>query len=138
MINLFQLRGGHLLADLPGYGYAKTPKSTQNLWRKNIARFLQNPKIGCVVLVADARRGLGDNDFALLQLVRHSPALVLLNKADKLNRADIRKQTQNTLAQLGGESAKNAVIPFSATQKTGADETRKNLAKLMNPPANSQ
>ena len=117
MINLFQLRGGNLLADLPGYGYAKVPREEQKEWGAKITRFLCGPKIGGVVLVADARRGLMASDFSLLALAEGLPALVLLNKSDKLNRAQIRQCAEKTRQTLAAISPQIAAEPFSALKK---------------------
>lgn len=138
MINLFQLRGGHLLADLPGYGYAKVSRPEQNVWRDKIPRFLRGPKIGGVVLVADARRGLLENDFALLSLAQNAPALVLLNKSDKLNRAEMRRCADNTRRALDAFSVNIAAQPFSALKKTGAKEARAAIAAFVCAPQTPQ
>ncbi|MBE8158718.1 MAG: ribosome biogenesis GTP-binding protein YsxC, partial [Betaproteobacteria bacterium] len=136
MINLFQLRGGNVLADLPGYGYAKVARAEQKMWGEKISLFLREPEVGGVVLVADARRGLMENDFSLLALAAHLPALVLLNKSDKLNRADMRQCAEKTRRALG-DFSQIAVLPFSALKKTGTAEARAAVAALLNPRGNN-
>jgi hypothetical protein len=55
-INFFRLRGGALLADLPGYGYAAVPRPLKEHWQQFLARYLATRQslIG-LVLVVDAR-----------------------------------------------------------------------------------
>ena len=58
-INFFRLRGGALLADLPGYGYAAVPRELKRHWQRFLARYLATRQslVG-LVLVVDARHGL--------------------------------------------------------------------------------
>src|SRR5438477_551475 len=60
-INFFRLRGGALLADLPGYGYAAVPQALKRHWKEFLARYLATRQslVG-LVLVVDARHGLSD------------------------------------------------------------------------------
>src|SRR5437764_10447715 len=39
-INFFRLRGGALLADLPGYGYAAVPRDLKEHWQRFLTRYL--------------------------------------------------------------------------------------------------
>src|SRR5438045_7354679 len=39
-INFFRLRGGALLADLPGYGFAAVPKALKQHWQGFLARYV--------------------------------------------------------------------------------------------------
>src|SRR5262249_55491756 len=66
-INFFRLRGGALLADLPGYGYAAVPKALKRHWQGFLARYVASRQslVG-LVLIVDARHGLSDLDRALL------------------------------------------------------------------------
>ena len=66
MINLFQLAGGAVLADLPGYGYAKISHTERASWGGacgSIFAFSENLWHGIIV---DCRRGLGNLDLLLL------------------------------------------------------------------------
>jgi len=40
-INLFRLAGGGILADLPGYGYAKVPEALRRHWEATLSAYLQ-------------------------------------------------------------------------------------------------
>ena len=85
-INFFRLRGGALLADLPGYGYAAVPRQLKDHWQQFLARYLATRQslVG-LVLVVDARHGLADLDRALLSgyLTSSRPVLLLATKMDK-------------------------------------------------------
>ena len=124
MINLFQLAGGAVLADLPGYGYAKISHTERASWAAPVDRFLRSPKICGMVIIVDCRRGLGNLDLLLLDGFVARPVLVILSKADKINREKLilaQREAEKTLSEL---SPSAVVLPFSATKKTGVDKAR--------------
>ena len=92
-INFFRLRGGALLADLPGYGYAAVPRALKRHWQDFLARYLATRQslVG-LALVVDARHGLSDLDRDLLAgyLPSGRPVLVLATKMDKFAAAGQR------------------------------------------------
>ena len=129
-INLFELTNGHLLADLPGYGYASVSQDERRPWGARIGQFLRAPQIAGAVLVVDCRRGLDQRDIAFLQMLDAAPALLLLNKTDKLNRSQTRKCLEDTRLILA-DFPQAQVIAFSALKKTGAQEARKIIAGFL-------
>src|SRR4051812_23253764 len=52
-INVFRLKSGALLADLPGYGYAAVPKALKRHWQSFLARYVATRQtlIGLIVVV---------------------------------------------------------------------------------------
>jgi GTP-binding protein len=132
-INLFELgpRTGAdtLFADLPGYGYAAVARGAKLRWQQVMAQYLEvRRSLEGVVLMVDARLGFTDLDRRLLSFV--SPRvgngsvklLVLLTKADKLNRKEARQALEVAQAELGDMTTDEAdvgVTLFSALDKTG-------------------
>jgi GTP-binding protein len=121
-----------LLADLPGYGYAAVERSAKLRWQQVMAEYLQwRRSLHGVVLMVDARLGLTDLDQRLLALVAPRVAtgevrlLVLLTKADKLNRREAQaalRSAQEALAPLatqGEGQADIGVTLFSALEREG-------------------
>ncbi len=89
-INLFRLAGGGILADLPGYGYAKVPEALRRHWEATLSAYLQTRASLCgLALVMDARHPLTERDELMLGWFRPTgrPIHVLLTKADKLTRS---------------------------------------------------
>lgn len=76
-------------------------------WGKDLAQYFdQRQSLVGLVLVMDARHPLKDNDWLLLEACaeRSLPALVLLTKADKLNRNDqinLLRQVRQRLTEGG-------------------------------------
>jgi GTP-binding protein len=128
-INLFALgKQGitdAILADLPGYGYAAVPKQDKLRWQQVMANYLvTRENLRAVVLMCDPRQGLTELDDILLEVIRPRVEqglkfLLLLTKADKLNRSDGAKALSIARLQAGG----GAVKLFSALKKQGVEET---------------
>ena len=132
-INLFALGAREapdaLLADLPGYGYAAVERGAKLRWQAVMAQYLaRRESLAAVVLLVDSRLGFTDLDLRLLDLVAPRVAtgelalLVLLTKADKLNRreADAALRTaEGLLAGIATEEAQIAVTLFSALTRQG-------------------
>jgi GTP-binding protein len=128
-INLFALgKQGvtdAVLADLPGYGYAAVPMQDKLRWQQVMASYLvTRENLRAVVLMCDPRQGLTELDDILLEVIRPRVEqglkfLLLLTKADKLNRNDAAKSLSIARLQAGGGEVKL----FSALNKQGVEET---------------
>ena len=127
-INLFALgKQGvtdAVLADLPGYGYAAVPKADKIRWQQVMANYLvTRENLTGVVMLVDPRHGLTELDEILLEVIRPRVEeglkfLVLLTKADKLNRAEANKALSIARLQTAGGEVKL----FSALKKQGVEE----------------
>ena len=122
--NIFQLPGGQLLADLPGYGYAAVAKKEREQWQEKLPRFLMSPNIRCAVLAVDCRRGVQPRDVLFLQMVAR-PSLLLLNKSDKLGRTAMRQCMRESESALRDLSCPATLLEFSSLKKIGAEEARR-------------
>ena len=132
---LFGLPGGAIVADLPGYGYAAVPKAVKRAWQDVLATYVATrPSLVALSLVVDARHGLKPLDFALLDgfLPSGRPVMVLATKSDKLSRNEAARASAAIRGQLAerypGQASNVAVIPFSATARTGLLEADAILA----------
>jgi GTP-binding protein len=135
-INLFALGPRDvpeaLWADLPGYGYAAVERAAKLRWQKVMADYLAvRRNLTGVVQMVDARHGLTALDEQLLDFVAPRVAtgevglLVLLTKADKLNRKEataILHATQDRLGTFATEQSDVGVALFSALNRQGLDD----------------
>ncbi len=138
-INLFALgRQGAtdaVLADLPGYGYAAVPKQDKIRWQQVMANYLvTRVNLMGIVLLCDPRHGLTELDDILLEVVRPRVEqglkfLLLLTKADKLNRSEAAKALSIARLQAGGGEVKL----FSALKKQGVEEAAVLLSQWAHP-----
>jgi GTP-binding protein len=138
-INLFTLgKQGvtdAVLADLPGYGYAAVPKQDKLRWQQVMANYLvTRENLRGIVLMCDPRHGMTELDEILLEVIRPRVEeglkfLVLLTKADKLNRSEGTKALSIARLQAGGGEVKL----FSALKKQGVDEVAQLLYDWAHP-----
>jgi GTP-binding protein len=93
-INFFLLDERIVVADLPGYGFARVPKSIQAQWKGLVEAFLAGPSaLRLVAVLVDARRGVQAEDRQLLEYLAamRRSAVLVATKIDKLTRSQ-RKQ----------------------------------------------
>ena len=138
-INLFSLGKQGItdavLADLPGYGYAAVPKADKIRWQEVMANYLMTREnLKGVVMLCDPRHGLTELDDILLEVIRPRVEagmqfLVLLTKADKLNRSEANKALSIARLQAGGGDVKL----FSALKRQGVGETALRLWQWTHP-----
>jgi GTP-binding protein EngB required for normal cell division len=71
-----------------------------------------------LVLIVDSRRGLGEQDAAMLEwvLARDRQAHVLLTKADKLNRRDSQRVLQGNQGTACADTAVTAQLVLRACE----------------------
>ncbi len=135
-INLFALgpkdAPDALFADLPGYGYAAVARGAKLRWQQVMADYLEMRRsLSGIVLMIDSRLGATDLDRRLLAFIAPRIAngavrlLVLLTKADKLNRREAQASLaamQGVLGEFATDEADVGVALFSALDKTGLDD----------------
>jgi GTP-binding protein len=151
-VNLFELgpkeAADALLADLPGYGYAKVERAAKLRWQEVMAEYLQvRRNLTGVVQMIDSRHGFTDLDRQLLGFIAprvgtgEVKLLVLLTKADKLNRkesAQALRDAQAVLADVATDDADVGVTLFSGLNKTGVEDVAQMLRSwvpVVAPPA---
>ena len=86
--NFFRIDERILFVDLPGYGYAKAPKSVSREWQEVVTSYLlEREVLALSIVLIDARRGWMDLDLQLKQWLEfhRKPYVVAATKVDKLN-----------------------------------------------------
>lgn len=151
-INLFHVgpraAPDQIWTDLPGYGYAAVERTAKLRWQEVMANYLAlRRNLSGVVQMVDSRHGFTDLDKQLLEFV--SPRvrngevrlLVLLTKADKLNRkeqAESLRQAQAVLAELATDEADIGIALFSSLNKTGVNDAAETLKSWAASPEQAQ
>lgn len=140
-INLFELgprdAPDMLWADLPGYGYAAVERGAKLRWQKVMADYLEiRRSLAGIVLMVDARLGFTPLDRQLLEFIAPRVGtgvvklLVLLTKADKLNRREATAAlatAQQALGELTTEEADVGVALFSALKGVGVGDVARTI-----------
>lgn len=128
------------LVDLPGYGFAQLSREEQGAWDTELGGYLtERPSlVGCVIIV-DARRGLMDLDWNLIEWLgpRQLPVHVVLSKADKLTnqeKIETLRATRNALQRVQARGQDATAQIWSALKKTGLTELEDRLRHWIMPP----
>jgi GTP-binding protein len=128
LLNYFELEPGHRIVDLP---------AEKRKWVPLINALRERESLRGLMLIVDARRGLRDEDLALIEWA--DPARrgvhVLLAKADKLNQAERAALLRESRAMLGDTAT---VQVFSAHARMGVKEAQDRMAALWEAPAREQ
>ena len=123
LINHFRINDEWYLVDLPGYGYAKVPKTEKERWGKLMEGYFASGRITLGILIVDARHAPTMNDITMADyfLQTGCPFVVVANKMDKLKKSEIEKNLATIRADL--ELPEDVrLIPFSAEKGLGKED----------------
>ena len=104
-----------MIADLPGYGYAKVSKEAQNRWQKYLEEYLLKRKEICsLIQFIDGRHEIQKNDYQMREwvLAYNLPIITIVTKMDYVPKNKILNVIKNAEKEFGG-----IVLPFSAEDK---------------------
>ena len=123
-----------MLADLPGYGYARAPKTQVKGWTRLILDYMAGrPNLRRVCLLIDARHGPKSSDEEVMTLLDRTAVSfqVVLTKTDKLHASALAERRAAMVPALAKHVACHPdVIATSAAKGTGIPELRAALAAL--------
>jgi GTP-binding protein len=89
LINHFLVNDAWYLTDLPGFGFAKTPKTIREKWVKMIQDYLvKRPNLVLAFLLIDIRHAPLKNDLAFIQWLGEKQVAfhIIFTKSDKLGK----------------------------------------------------
>ena len=112
LINFFNFSDKFMIADLPGYGYAKVSKEAQNRWQKYLEEYLlKRGQIKSLIQLIDARHDIQKNDLQMREWVEayNLPVITVLTKMDYVPKSKTLNVIKKVEKELGG-----MVLPFSA------------------------
>jgi len=127
---VFELGKRRRLLDLPGFGYAAVGGEVRERWATDLPRVLHERRgLYGLVLLADARRPLGQEELALLEgCARRGLRIQLaLNKADKLGRQAGLRALAAATAAFGRSGETEKPLLMSASTKMGIERLRGTL-----------
>jgi GTP-binding protein len=130
----FDLSRERRMVDLPGYGYAKVPEAMRLQWREVIDGYLRDRQtLRALVLMMDIRLPMTPFDQQMLTWAnaRKLETLILLTKADKLNRGPGLNVLQQVKKALKEQQFEAEIQLFSAHDKLNVQPVRWQLAKWL-------
>ncbi|HZJ12771.1 MAG TPA: ribosome biogenesis GTP-binding protein YihA/YsxC, partial [Methyloceanibacter sp.] len=122
------------LVDMPGYGYAKAPKSQVRGWTRLIGEYLKGRReLKRVYVLIDARHGIKPNDEETMKLLDEAAVSyqVVLTKADKPKASELQAVQAKVASALAKHTAAYPLVLTTSTRMgSGIEELRAAVAAL--------
>ena len=123
-----------MLADLPGYGYAKASKIEIRRWTQLIFDYLRGrPSLRRVCLLLDARHGLKDKDIDVMKDLDKAAVSyqIILTKCDKAKPDELTNLADTTASKIARHVAAHpTILQTSSVKNEGLDVLRTELAMM--------
>lgn len=121
LINYFDF-GSFVLADLPGYGFAKVSKEEKKKWAELLETFLATEKITLLLSLVDIRHQPTEDDKMMVNYLYHYavPFNLIATKSDKIGKTKIKPRLNEISSEL--RVGIKDVTPSSAQTGYGKSE----------------
>jgi len=129
LINFYKLNDRLIIADLPGYGYAKISKTEQSKWKKNLEEYLLNRKsLKAVFQLIDIRHPVQKNDLQMREWLEYNniKVITVATKADTISKSEALKSSDEISKIFNCK-----VILFSSKSGMGKDEILRTFDEIM-------
>lgn len=96
LVNYFDF-GEFILADLPGYGFARVAKTEKEKWAKTLDAFFKKKEyVSHVFMLLDCRHDPTADDMQMIEFLHYHtiPFTAVLTKADKLSKMKLKEHTK--------------------------------------------
>lgn len=130
-LNVFEVRRGRWLVDLPGFGYAEVPQKEREYWPKMIGGYLVRPQVSTVFVLMDAERGILPIDLSLLHWLKEKNISfkIVGTKVDRLNHSQ-QIESRKVMASFL-ELAPEEIFWVSGKLGYGLNELRTAVAQIL-------
>jgi GTP-binding protein len=135
LINHFKINKSWYLVDLPGYGYARTSKTSKKAFQKLITTYFEKRKqlVSAFVLI-DIRHDPQTIDLEFMEWLgtHYIPFSIIFTKADKEKPMAIKRKTETYIQKMLDHAWEEAPPHFitSSLHGTGGEELLAYIAKL--------
>lgn len=136
LINYFLINDGidgeFLLADLPGYGFAKVSDAEKLKWADLLEKYLAREKmLKHVFFLVDIRHDPTADDVVMYNYLfkNNVPYTIVATKADKISKSQVKNRTRSIASYL--KVGEGNIIPVSSTAKTGKEAVLDRIDKVL-------
>ncbi len=122
-INFYKINEEFYFVDLPGYGYAKTAKSSREHWGNVMQEYFESSQdLKHIFLLLDIRHEPKEDDILMYKYSVHYniPVTIIATKADKISKGAYQKAFSIMRKKLDYHG--EMILPISSLKKTGKDE----------------
>ena len=131
LVNYFDF-GEFILADLPGYGFARVSKGEKEKWAKTLDAFFKDKaSIAHIFMLVDCRHDPTADDVQMIEYLHYHtlPFTVTLTKADKLSRMKLKEHIKAIAADLYLAPAN--MLATSSETGYGKDDVLRKLREII-------
>ena len=123
--------GPFILADLPGYGFARVSKEEQRRWGRLMERFFERTEIAHGFSLLDIRHDPTAEDLQMIAYLYHYalPFSIVCTKADKLGKSKVKPRTAEIAARV--KVGVGDIIATSAETAYGRDAVLSRLDGIL-------
>lgn len=136
LINYFLINDGEadefLLADLPGYGFAKVSDAEKLKWADLLEKYLAKEKqLNHVFFLVDIRHDPTNNDITMYNYLfkNNVPYTIVATKADKISKSQIKNRLRSIANFL--KVGEGNLIAVSSINKTGKEAVLDRIDKVL-------
>lgn len=122
-IHFYLIDERYYIVDLPGYGYAKVPKTVAAQWGDLVRSYLESAsELEEIFLLVDIRRTPTGEDLMMHRWLEEAqvPWRVVMTKVDKVSRSERARGLKTIGEKLSGRGL--PPIAFSSVTREGVDE----------------
>ncbi|GAB5349101.1 putative GTP-binding protein EngB [Alteriqipengyuania sp. 357] len=108
------------LVDMPGYGFAKAPKSVVEKWQGLVRTYLRGrPVLARALVLVDSRHGLKDSDRAMMKMLDEAAVgyRIVLTKSDKIKASALAETHDKVAAEAKKHPAAFPEIHLTSAEK---------------------
>lgn len=131
LVNYFDF-GDFVVADLPGYGYAKVSKEEKDKWAVTMEKFFADKSnYDYVFALADVRHDPTPDDLVMISFLHSSavPFTVIVTKTDKVSKMQLKNRIRSVANKFA--MTENDVLGISSQTKAGREEVLAKIEKVI-------
>ena len=130
LVNYFDF-GEFLLADLPGYGFARVSKEEKAKWAKLLDDFFAERRAAHVFALCDVRHDPTADDRQMIEYLYYHimPFTVIATKADKLSKAAAARGVENIACAF--KCGRDDILLTSSQTRQGLDGVLEKIERIL-------
>ena len=136
LLNYFAINEALHFVDLPGYGFARAPRSVREKWQPMVHGYLQGREsLRAVIWLLDVRRDPSPEDLEFLDWLEESeiPTIPVVTKVDKVSKNELGRNLAKIASATG--LPKELLTPFSVQTRQGHSEVWELISMALDPEA---
>jgi len=136
LLNYFAINEALYFVDLPGYGFARAPRSVREKWQPMVHGYLQGREsLRAVVWLLDVRREPSREDLEFLDWLEETeiPTIPVITKVDKVSKNELIRNLSKISSATGLQ--KELLTPFSVQTRQGHKEVWDLISMSLDPEA---